>query len=189
MMEFEADRMTGLVLTDEVVLPERNVMLEERNQRVDNNPGCASWASRWQAALYLNHPYGRPVIGWRHEIEKLDRKDALDFYKRFYTPEQRGARGRGRRHRRRGQGAGRGNLRQDRAARRDRPAHAPAGAGAALACAASPSPIRASTQPSLQRSYLVPSFATGKPGEAEALEVLSHILGARLQQPALHASW
>jgi zinc protease len=38
------------------------------------------------AALYLNHPYGRPVIGWRHEIEQLNREDALAFYKRFYTP-------------------------------------------------------------------------------------------------------
>ena len=38
------------------------------------------------AALYLNHPYGRPVIGWRPEIEKLDRDDALAFYRRFYTP-------------------------------------------------------------------------------------------------------
>ena len=38
------------------------------------------------AALYLNHPYGRPVIGWRHEIEKLDRDDALAFYRRFYSP-------------------------------------------------------------------------------------------------------
>ena len=39
-----------------------------------------------EAALYLNHPYGRPVIGWRHEIEKLNREDALAFYRRFYTP-------------------------------------------------------------------------------------------------------
>ena len=38
------------------------------------------------AALYLNHPYGRPVIGWHQEIEKLDREDALAFYKRFYAP-------------------------------------------------------------------------------------------------------
>ena len=38
------------------------------------------------AALYLNHPYGKPVIGWRHEIEKLNREDALAFYRRFYTP-------------------------------------------------------------------------------------------------------
>ena len=39
-----------------------------------------------EAALYLNHPYGRPVIGWRHEIEQLTREDALAFYRRFYTP-------------------------------------------------------------------------------------------------------
>ena len=38
------------------------------------------------AALYLNHPYGRPVIGWRPEIEKLTRDEALAFYRRFYTP-------------------------------------------------------------------------------------------------------
>src|SRR5207249_1350675 len=38
------------------------------------------------AALFLNHSYGRPVIGWRHEIEQLDREDALAFYRRFSTP-------------------------------------------------------------------------------------------------------
>jgi zinc protease len=85
MMEFEADRMTGLVLKDENVLPERDVVLEEFNMRVANNPD-ARLAEQIMAALYLNHPYGRPVIGWRQEIEKLDREDALAFYKRFYAP-------------------------------------------------------------------------------------------------------
>ena len=84
-MEFEADRMTGLKLTDEVVLPERNVVLEEQNSRVANSPS-AKLGEEVAAALYLNHTYGRPVIGWRHEIEKLDRKDAIDFYNRWYTP-------------------------------------------------------------------------------------------------------
>src|ERR1700750_2402819 len=85
MMEFEADRMTGLVLKDENVLPERDVVLEEFNMRVANNPE-ARLSEQVMAALYLNHPYGRPVIGWRQEIEKLDREDALAFYKRFYAP-------------------------------------------------------------------------------------------------------
>ncbi len=84
-MEFEADRMTGLVLTDEVVLPERDVILEEQNQRVANNPG-ARLGEQIDAALFLNHPYGKPVIGWRHEMEQLSRDDALAFYKRFYGP-------------------------------------------------------------------------------------------------------
>src|SRR5476649_990149 len=85
MMEFEADRMTGLILKDENVLPERDVVLEEFNMRVANNPD-ARLTEQIMAALYLNHPYGRPVIGWHQEIEKLDRQDALAFYKRFYAP-------------------------------------------------------------------------------------------------------
>ena len=85
MMEFEADRMTGLALTDEVVRPELNVVLEEQNMRVANNP-AARLGEQMDAALYLNHPYGRPVIGWRHEIEQLNRDGALEFYRRFYTP-------------------------------------------------------------------------------------------------------
>src|SRR6195256_3816743 len=85
MMEFEADRMTGLVLKDENVLPERDVVLEEFNMRVANNPD-ARLTEQIMAARYLNHPYGRPVIGWHQEIEKLDREDALAFYKRFYAP-------------------------------------------------------------------------------------------------------
>src|SRR5436305_9336063 len=85
MLEFEADRMTGLVLKDENVLPERDVVLEEFNMRIANNPE-ARLSEQLVASLYLNHPYGRPVIGWRQEIEKLSREDALAFYKRFYAP-------------------------------------------------------------------------------------------------------
>ena len=85
MMAFEADRMTGLILKDENVLPERDVVLEEYNMRVGNSPD-ARLTEQIMAALYLNHPYGRPVIGWHQEIEKLNREDALAFYKRFYAP-------------------------------------------------------------------------------------------------------
>src|SRR2546426_996319 len=85
LMEFESDRMTGLALTDDVVKPELQVVLEEQNMRVANNP-AARLDEQMEAALYLNHPYGRPVIGWRHEIEQLDREGALEFYRRFYSP-------------------------------------------------------------------------------------------------------
>src|SRR5437763_1135264 len=84
-MEFEADRMAGLTLKDENVLPERDVVLEEYNMRVANSPD-ARLSEQMMAALYLNHPYGRPTIGWRQEIEKLNREDALAFYQRFYAP-------------------------------------------------------------------------------------------------------
>jgi zinc protease len=84
-MRMEADRMSDLVLSDAVVLPERDVILEERNTRVENSP-AALFSEQRTAAQFLNHPYGIPVIGWRHEMEGLTREDALDFYRRFYAP-------------------------------------------------------------------------------------------------------
>lgn len=84
-MSMEADRMTGLKLTDAVVLPERDVIVEERRQRIDNEPG-AQLQEMMNASLFLNHPYRLPVIGWRHEMERYSTKDAVDFYHRFYAP-------------------------------------------------------------------------------------------------------
>ncbi len=85
MMKHEADRMTNLVLTDEVVLPERDVVIEERRSRTDNNPGAKLFETM-QAALYLNHPYRLPVIGWQHEIRALNTETALAFYRKWYAP-------------------------------------------------------------------------------------------------------
>ena len=74
-MEMEADRMTNLVLTDKEVLPERDVVLEERRSRTENNPQ-ARLSEQMNAAFYLAHPYGQPVIGWPNEIKALNRADA-----------------------------------------------------------------------------------------------------------------
>lgn len=84
-MKLEADRMRNLTLDDHNVVTERSVVLEERRSRTDNNPQ-ALLAERVEAALYLNHPYRRPIIGWGSEIATLNREDALDFYKRWYAP-------------------------------------------------------------------------------------------------------
>jgi zinc protease len=176
MMEFEADRMTGLVLTDEVVKPELNVVLEEQNQRVANSP-AAKLGEEVQAALYLNHPYGRPVIGWRHEIEKLTREDALAFYRKFYTPNNAIL-------------VVAGDVTADEVKKLAEETYGKVARVSELPPRKRPKEpdqrsVRTVTlsdpqvaQPSLQRSYLVPSAATAKPGEAEALEVLSHILGS-----------
>lgn len=86
MMEYEADRMTGLVLTDELVAPERQVVLEERRSRVDNSPG-AKLREQADAAFWLNHPYGVPIIGWEHEIAALTTEDAIAFYRKWYGPQ------------------------------------------------------------------------------------------------------
>ena len=84
-MEMEADRMTNLVITEKEVEPERLVVLEERRSRVDNNPG-AILGEHINGALFLNHPYRNPVIGWEHDIKALDIKRILAFYKRWYAP-------------------------------------------------------------------------------------------------------
>jgi zinc protease len=85
MMTMEADRMRGLILTEEDVETERDVVLEERNSRTESNPGSL-FSEQRMAALYLNHPYGVPIIGWKHEVEQLTRDDALAFYRKFYAP-------------------------------------------------------------------------------------------------------
>ncbi|NVK17100.1 MAG: insulinase family protein [Methylocystaceae bacterium] len=84
-MEMEADRMTNLTLTAEVIEPERQVILEERRQRTDNNPS-AQLREQISTAQYMNHPYRIPVIGWAHEIEDLSLEDLNQFYKKWYAP-------------------------------------------------------------------------------------------------------
>ena len=85
MMELEADRMTNLVLSEEDLATERDVVIEERRSRVDNSP-AARLQEQVSAALYLNHPYRRPVIGWYHELIGLDRDSIIDFYQTWYAP-------------------------------------------------------------------------------------------------------
>jgi zinc protease len=176
MMEFEADRMTGLILKDENVLPERDVVLEEYNMRVANNPE-ARLTEQIMAALYLNHPYGRPVIGWHQEIEKLDREDALAFYKRFYAPnnatlviagdvDEKDVRPMAERT------FGQVPPQPSIPARRLRPQE--------------PTPVAPRTvtladprveQPTMKRLYLVPSATTAAAGESPALDVLAQLMG------------
>ena len=85
-MTMEADRMRDLVINDDHIRTERDVVLEERNQRVENNPG-ALFNEQLDAAQYLNHRYGIPVIGWKHEVSALNLTDARAFYERWYAPD------------------------------------------------------------------------------------------------------
>jgi zinc protease len=84
-MKMEADRMRNLRLLPEDVETEREVILEERAQRTDSSPG-GLLSEQMRAAQFQNHPYGIPIIGWRHEMEALSREDALDHYGSFYAP-------------------------------------------------------------------------------------------------------
>ncbi|MGB3487347.1 MAG: pitrilysin family protein [Xanthobacteraceae bacterium] len=177
MMEFEADRMTGLVLKDENVLPERDVVLEEYNMRVANNPD-ARLSEQIMAALYLNHPYGRPVIGWHHEIEKLNREDALAFYRRFYAPNNATL-----------VIAGDVDAAEVRKLAEQtygpippQPSIAPHRIRPQEPVPAAPRTVTLADprveQPILKRYYLVPSAVTASPEQSAALEVLAQLLGS-----------
>ena len=85
MMKMEADRMTNLTLTKENVEIEKRVILEERFQRIESDPSSKLDESM-RSILFPNHYYGRPIIGWRHEIEGLSYEDVLSFYKENYKP-------------------------------------------------------------------------------------------------------
>jgi zinc protease len=176
MMEFEADRMTGLILKDENVLPERDVVLEEYNMRVANNPE-ARLNEQIMAALYLNHPYGRPVIGWRHEIEKLDREDALAFYRRFYAPNNAIL-----------VIAGDVEVRDVRPMVEETFGKVPAQPAITSTRVRPQEPEQVAPrtvtladphveQPTVKRLYLVPSSTTAAPEESAALDVLAQLMG------------
>jgi zinc protease len=85
MMSMESDRMINLDLDPDDIYTERDVIIEERNQRTETNPN-ALFREQFNAALYQNHRYGVPVIGWRHEMSALELDDALDYYRQFYAP-------------------------------------------------------------------------------------------------------
>jgi zinc protease len=174
-MEMEADRMANLRLSEDDVATERKVILEERRTRVDNDPGSIL-QEQMMAALYTNHPYGIPIIGWDHEIRALDREDAFSFYRRFYAPDNAilviagdvepdevrrlaeelfgqippsGVNGRARPKEPAHFAARRVTLEDERAGRT-----------------------------TVQRYYLAPSYASAEPGEAEALDLLMRVAAA-----------
>lgn len=84
-MGMEASRMDGLALVEDDIATERDVVIEERNLRTENDAG-ALFNEQMRAALYLNHRYGIPIIGWKHEAHSLTLEDAEAFYKAHYGP-------------------------------------------------------------------------------------------------------
>ncbi len=175
-MEMEADRMTNLRLQNDDVLNERKVILEERRSRVDNDPSSLL-SEQMQAALFLAHPYGIPVIGWQHEMEHLSREDALSFYKTYYCPSNAIL-------------IVAGDVEPDEVFKL-----AEATYGKVPAMASPPSRDRGqepgaiaarrvvlrdarAAKATLSRNYLAASYTSAQPREAESLELLAAILGS-----------
>ncbi|MGD9803023.1 MAG: M16 family metallopeptidase [Hyphomicrobiaceae bacterium] len=175
-MAMEADRMVNLRLQEKEVLTERNVILEERRTRTDNNPS-AILDEQMNAALYLAHPYRVPVIGWEHEMAKLSPQDALSFYKHFYapnnailvvtgdvTPEELMPLAEAT------YGKIPANHEVTTRARPQEPPH--------LAARRIDLKDPRAGKPSLHRYYLAPAYTTAAPGEAEALDLLLKVLAS-----------
>jgi zinc protease len=172
-MEMEADRMVNLRLTEGDVATERKVILEERRTRVDNDPGSIL-QEQMMAALYSNHPYGIPIIGWEHEIRALDREDALSFYRRFYSPENAIL-------------VVAGDVEPEevrKLAERTFGKIPPSGTMNGRARPVEPqhyAPVKVTLEDAragrttVQRYYLAPSYASAAPGEAEALDLLMRV--------------
>ncbi|MDA3857937.1 MAG: pitrilysin family protein, partial [Roseovarius sp.] len=85
MMRMESDRMVNLLLGEGDIATERDVIIEERNQRVENNP-AALFREQKNTVQYLNHHYGVPIIGWQHEMYDLGLEVALAYYRTYYAP-------------------------------------------------------------------------------------------------------
>ena len=173
-MKMEADRMRDLRITPEHVETEREVIIEERNSRTDNSPD-ALFSEQFRAAQFLNHAYGIPVIGWRSEMEQLSMQDALDWYERYYAPDNAIL-------------VVAGDVTPDEVRALAEEHYGP------LEPSNNPADARPQEPPQLaarridmtdprvgqdyvSRSYLVPAYDPENPGEAAALDMLAAILG------------
>ncbi|MBF0250437.1 MAG: insulinase family protein [Alphaproteobacteria bacterium] len=174
-MELEADRMTNLVLSEQDFQTERAVVIEERNQRTENSP-AARLSEQATRNLYPDgHPYGRPIIGWRGELENLTRDDVMAFYRAHYAPANAVL-------------VVAGDVDADEVRRLAEIHYGPIVARAVPARRdlVDASPVAGGetvlrdarvTQPTWSEAALRPSFANGAPRETAALEVLAEVLG------------
>jgi len=175
-MKLESDRMVNLALSDEVVRPEVDVVLEERRSRTDNEP-AALLHERMDAIFHLTHPYRNPVIGWEHEIRSYTRADAEAFYRRWYAPNNAilivagdvtadGVRPLAEKYY--------GRIPARALAPRQRPREVESLAARRVVLR-----DKAVRQPSWSRDYRAPAFGDGTPKETlYALQVLAHVLGS-----------
>ena len=173
-MKLEADRLANLDLSDSHVGPERDVVLEERRMRVENEPQ-ALMGEQMRAALHLSHPYGRPVIGWSEEVRRIDRVSAQDFYDHHYSPNNAIL-------------VIAGDVTADEVRKMAQDAYGKVPARTLEPRAEFTEPPRlAETRMTITRSdarvpifsriYRVPSYAQGRPGQAEGLETYAQLLG------------
>lgn len=179
MMRYEADRMRNLVLTPEVLETERQVILEERSQVVDNRPESVL-GEEMAATLYQNHPYRVPIIGWMHEIRTLSLEAVIDFYDRFYAPNNAIL-------------VVAGDVDGETVRQLALDTYGKVERGPDIGPRVRPSEPDQKTDrtvtltdqrvsiPSFSKRWLAPSYRNAEPGQAEALDLLAEILGGGIR--------
>ena len=174
-MRMEADRMASLRITEKELVPERQVVLEERRMRIDNSPAALLDESVQEHLFGQNKPYGMPVSGYVDDVKKLGVNDLIGFYRKFYAPNNailivagdataELVRKLAERHY--------GPIPQRKVEPRQRPS-----------TGASDLPQRVTradarvVEPRWSRHYLAPSYRTGETQHAYALQVLARLMG------------
>ena len=84
-VDLEVDRLTGLTLTESSLASEREVVKEERRERVEEDP-LGGLDELLNATAYLAHPYGWPVVGWPADLDAITVEDCREYFRVHYAP-------------------------------------------------------------------------------------------------------
>lgn len=84
-IDLESDRMTNLIMDLKETMSERDVVMEERRMRYEDDPQNSLF-EKMVATSLMTHPYRRPVIGWMSDISSIQRDDLYNHYKKYYSP-------------------------------------------------------------------------------------------------------
>jgi zinc protease len=84
-LELEADRMHNLLLDPKIIASEREVVIEERRTRTEDDPGGAL-GEEVSATAFRAHPYGQPIIGWPTDLQRITPEEIRAFYRAYYVP-------------------------------------------------------------------------------------------------------
>ncbi len=83
--DLESDRMRSLAIGEKMLASERQVVIEERRVRVDNEI-AGLLDEELSALVWKAHPYRWPVIGWQKDIENIKSSDCRDYFRTYYAP-------------------------------------------------------------------------------------------------------
>jgi len=84
-VELEADRMRNLLLDPKEIESERQVVIEERRTRTEDDPG-GFLGEEVASIAFKAHPYGFPIIGWTADIARITPEEIRAFYGTYYVP-------------------------------------------------------------------------------------------------------